>query len=395
MIPSLRASFNNRFTAENYARLLRRMDALCGDHVPFRISETPVFFPKALIETMARWGAEIMEQAIANKDALAKARAMIPAGFSAPVETPHPLFAAVDFGLTTDSNGQVVPRLIELQGFPTMFVYQTVLTQQYKEVFDLPRGLTSLIACETTDDYLELLRRLVVGKHDPDNVVLLELDPHLQKTRVDFILTERVCGIRTVNLRDVIREGRELYHVHDGRKIRILRIYNRAIADEVVRSGATLPFRFSDEVDVEWAGHPNWYFLLSKFSIPFLDHPGVPKSHFLTDPRLPADPHGWVLKPLFSFAGSGVNIDPTRDDVERIPAAERSNYILQQKVGYHGVVESPHGLTKCEVRIMYFWQEGKPVAVNNLVRMGRGKMMGVDHNKNMLWVGSSSGFYEP
>jgi len=371
------------------------MDALCGDHVPFRISETPAFFPKALIETMARWGAEIMQQAIANRDALAKARAMIPAGFSAPAETPHPLFAAVDFGLTVDSNGQVVPRLIELQGFPTMFVYQAVLTQQYKEIFDLPRGLTSLIGCETTDDYMELLRRLVVGTHDPDNVVLLELDPHLQKTRVDFILTERVCGIRTVNLRDVIKEGRELYHVHDGRKTRILRIYNRAIADEVVRSGATLPFRFSDEVDVEWAGHPNWYFLLSKFSIPFLDHPGVPKSCFLTDPGLPADPHGWVLKPLFAFAGSGVNIDPTRDDVERIPAAERSNYILQQKVDYHGVVESPHGLTKCEVRIMYFWLEGKPVAVNNLVRMGRGKMMGVDHNKNMLWVGSSAGFYEP
>jgi hypothetical protein len=371
------------------------MDALCGDHVPFRISETPAFFPQSLIDTMARWGSEIIQQGSTNQEALRQARKMIPAGFDAPGETRHPLFAAVDFGLTVDTHGEVVPRLIELQGFPTMFVYQAVLTQQYKEVFDLPRELTSFISCGTTDEYLELLRQLVLGTHDPENVVLLELDPHLQKTRVDFILTERACGIRTVNLRDVVREGRELYHVVDGRKVRILRIYNRAIADEVIRSGARTPFRFSDDVDVEWAGHPNWYFLLSKFSIPFLRHPGVPKSFFLTDPDAPRDPRGWVLKPLFSFAGSGVNIDPTWEDVNSIPPAERSNYILQEKVSYHGVVESPHGMTKCEVRIMYFWSEGEPVAVNNLVRMGRGKMMGVDHNKNMLWVGSSAGFYEP
>ena len=281
-----------------------------------------------------------------------------------------------------------------MQGFPTMFVYQTVLTQQYKEVFDLPRELTSLIGVHTTEDYLESLRRLVLGTHDPENVVLLELDPHLQKTRVDFILTERACGIRTVNLRDVIREGRELFYDRGGKKTRIHRIYNRAIADEVVRSGAELPFRFSDELDVEWAGHPNWYFLISKFSIPFLTHPAVPKSFFLTDPRLPKDPAGWVLKPLFSFAGSGVNIDPTPADINGVPDRERSNYILQEKVEYQGVVDSPYGGTKCEVRIMYFWSDGRPVAVNNLVRMGRGKMMGVDHNKNMLWVGSSAGLYE-
>jgi hypothetical protein len=197
-----------------------------------------------------------------------------------------------------------------------------------------------------------------------------------------------------VNLRDIVREGRNLYYEHEGKKTRVLRIYNRAIADEVIRSGATLRFSFSDDLDVEWAGHPNWYFLLSKFSIPFLSHTGVPKSFFLSDPGCPGDPRGWVLKPLFSFAGSGVNIDPAREDIERVPPTERSNYILQEKVDYHGVVESPHGMTKCEVRIMYFWPEGKPLAVNNLVRMGRGKMMGVDHNKNMLWVGSSAGFYE-
>ncbi len=395
MIPSLRDQYNTRFTEEKYHRLLRRMDALCGAHVPFRISETPAFFPKSLMDTMAQWGMEIILQATSNKDALRQARLMIPDSFNAPQQTPHPLFAAVDFGLTVDAGGAVVPRLIELQGFPTMFMYQTVLTRQYKEVFDLPGGLTSLFGGMTTDDYAGALRGNILGTHDPENVILLELDPLLQKTRVDFILTERLCGIRTVNVRDLIRQGRELFYTDEGRKIRIHRIYNRTIADEVIRSGVTLPFNFNEDADVEWAGHPNWYFLLSKFSIPFLKHQGVPRSVFLSDPELPDDLRGWVLKPLFSFAGSGVNMDPVKSDIDRIPPHERGNYILQEKVEYQGVVRSPYGMTKCEVRIMYFWSGDKPVAVNNLVRMGRGKMMGVDHNKDMLWVGSSAGFYEP
>jgi len=371
------------------------MDALCGAHVPFRISETPVFFPKSLMETMSQWGSEIVLQAISNESALQQARQVIPARFNAPRESPEPLFAAVDFGLTTDDKGVVIPRLIELQGFPTMFVYQTILTQQYKEVFDLPKGLTSFLSGMTSEEYLSALRGNILGAHDPENVVLLELDPHVQKTRVDFILTERLCGIKTVNIRDLVKRGRELFYSDEEKQVRILRIYNRAIADEVIRSGAELPFAFHDDVEVEWAGHPNWYFLLSKFSIPFLRHQGVPRSVFLSEAEIPDDLRGWVLKPLFSFAGSGVNMDPVKSDIDRIPEGERANFILQEKVDYNGVVRSPYGMTKCEVRIMYFWLDGKPVAVNNLVRMGRGKMMGVDHNKDMLWVGSSAGFYEP
>ena len=395
MVSDLRKDFNRRFTEEKYHRFLRRMDFLCGDHVPFRISETPVFIPKDLVDAMAEQGKELILQAMSQTEVLDRARQLIPPRFRAPNENPHPLFAAVDFGLTLDADGRPVPKLIELQGFPTMFVYQTVLTQQYREVFDLPRELTSLLSGLTTDSYFELFREVILRSHDPENVVLLELDPHLQKTRVDFILTERVCGIRTVNKRDLIREGRQLFYRHEGRLVHIQRIYNRTIADEVIRSGAELPFHFSDDVDVEWAGHPNWYFTLSKFSIPFLRHPAVPKTVFLPEADIPDDLSGWVLKPLFSFAGSGVVMSPTRNDIDGIPEGERKNYILQEKVEYNGMIGTPHGLTKCEIRMMYFWPDDAPVPVNNLVRMGRGAMMGVDHNKGQAWVGSSAGLYLP
>ena len=98
------------------------------------------------------------------------------------------------------------------------------------------------------------------------------------------------------------------------------------------------------------------------------------------------------MKPLFSFAGLGVIINPKKEDLAPIPPSKRSQYILQQKMDFEPVIETPHGLTKAELRIMYIWlEELQPVMV--IVRMGRGLMMGVDHNKNMEWVGSSAAFY--
>ena len=90
-----------------------------------------------------------------------------------------------------------------------------------------------------------------------------------------------------------------------------------------------------------------------------------------------------------------MKVGPSKADIDTIPRNERMNFVLQEKVEYSGVVRSPYGDTKAEVRVMYFWLADRPIAVNTLVRMGRGKMMGVDHNKNMLWVGSSAGFHLP
>lgn len=393
MIPHLRSEFNKQFTETKYQLFLKRLDAICGCHVEFRVAETPVFVPASLMEMMEEAGKEIITQLVSGADYQSVAAKAIPSEFNVPNETAHPLFAAVDFGLAKDENGEVVPKLIEMQGFPSLFGFEPVQSQLFKEVFGLPHELKYLLGGRDLDGYYALLRKAILGEHVPENVVLLELDPERQKTRPDFILTERICGIETVNIRHVIKEGRRLFHVNDGRKTEILRIYNRAIADELMKSGAALPFSFRDELDIEWAGHPNWFFRMSKFTLPFLNHPTVPKTVFLNKIQsMPNDPHNYVLKPLYSFAGSGVIVSPTAADIDAIPESKRSNYILQEKVEYASVVDALPGPTKAEVRIMFIWlDELRPVI--NLVRMGRGKMMGVDYNKNLTWVGSSAGLY--
>jgi hypothetical protein len=393
MIPHLRAAFNKNFTEERYQLFLKRLDAICGCHVEFRVSETPVFIPTPLMKTMEQAGKEIIMQLVSNAEYQKLAAKIIPPEFNAPNETHHPLFAAVDFGLVRDGSGDIVPRVIEMQGFPSLFGFEPVQCQIFKEVFDLPMELKYLLGGLDLDAYYALLREAILGKYAPENVVLAELDPEKQKTRSDFILTERICGIQTVNIRDVIKEGKRLFYMKDGKKVQIARVYNRAIADELVRSGAKLPFSFRDELDVEWAGHPNWFFRMSKFTLPFLKHPTVPKTTFLNEIRnIPDDLHNYVLKPLYSFAGSGVIVGPTRAEVDAVPESKRSEYILQEKVEYAPVVNAIPGPTKAEVRIMFIWlDELKPAM--NLIRMGRGKMMGVDYNKNLTWVGSSAGLY--
>ena len=393
MIPHLRSEFNKNFTEEKYRLFLSRLDALCGCHVEFRVAETPVFVPSALMKTMEQAGTEIIRELVANADYQKVAANIIPPEFNVPDETPHPLFAAVDFGLVKDGTGQVVPKLIEMQGFPSLFGFEPVQCQLFKEVFGLPGELKYLLGGLDLEAYYALLRKAILGNHDPENVVLLELDPEKQKTRADFILTERICGIQSVNIRHVLKEGKRLFYMKDGKKTLITRVYNRAIVDELIKSEAKLPFSFRDELEVEWAGHPNWFYRMSKFTLPFLKHPTVSRTTFLNEiTRVPEDLQDYVLKPLYSFAGSGVIVGPSQADVDAVPEANRNEFILQERVEYAPVVNAIPGPTKVEVRIMFIWLDELQPAMN-LVRMGRGKMMGVDYNKNLTWVGGSAGLY--
>jgi hypothetical protein len=119
----------------------------------------------------------------------------------------------------------------------------------------------------------------------------------------------------------------------------------------------------------------------------------VPKTWFLDQlERIPEDLQNYALKPLYSFAGLGVVIAPKKEDIEAIPANKRANYILQERLQFAPVIETPFGGTKAEVRVMYVWQE-ELTAVLTIIRMGRGLMMGVDHNKNMEWVGASAALW--
>jgi len=392
MIPSYRQAFNSGFTSENYERLRREMTSRCGMEVPFALCETPCFFPDALVERMGADGKALIRQLVENPEYRARSEASIPAEFRVPNESPHPMFIQVDFGLVRDSAGELQPKLVELQAFPSLYAYQPVLAQAYIDVFSLDAKLRYFLSGLDSASYQWLLQDAIVAGHDPANVVLMEVHPEEQKTRPDFLLTEKLLGIRTVCITKIRKDkdGRRLFYEDGGKRVPIERIYNRTIVDELERKGVALPFDFRDELDVEWAGHPNWYFRISKYSIPYLKHPSVPRTWFLDQlPEVPADLENFVLKPLYSFAGLGVVIAPSRKEIEAIPAGKRSAYILQERLDFTPVVETPFGLTKVELRIMYMWLD-RLVPVLTIVRMGRGLMMGVDQNKNMAWVGSSA-----
>ena len=390
MIAALRQRFNAEFTPEKYERLRREMTARCGMEVPFALCETPCFFSNALVERMGADGKALIRQLVESPEYRARSEASIPAKFRVPNESPHPMFIQVDFGLVRDSAGELQPKLVELQAFPSLYAYQPVLALAYIDVFGLDAQLRYFLSGLDSASYQRLLQDAIVAGHDPANVVLMEVHPEEQKTRPDFLLTEKLLGIRTVCITKIRKEGRRLFYEEDGKRVPIERIYNRTIVDELERKGVTLPFDFRDELDVEWAGHPNWYFRISKYSIPYLKHPSVPRTWFLDQlPEVPTDLENFVLKPLYSFAGLGVVIAPSRREIEAIPAGKRSEYILQERLNFTPVVETPHGATKVELRIMYVWLD-ELLPVLTIVRMGRGLMMGVDHNKNMNWVGSSA-----
>lgn len=397
MIPALRKQFNSSFSPANYETFLRRMDEICGTHVQFRLSETPCFFSKSLLDRLAQDGQELIRQLVENPSYRAKSDAAIPAEFKVPNEAPHPMFVQVDFGLVRDPQGQLQPKLVELQAFPSLYAYQAFLAQLYIDVYGLNNpasgSLNYFLSGLTGDSYRELLRRAIVGEHDPENVILMEIHPEQQKTLPDFRLTQELLGVSFVDIVDIKKEGSHLYYLRGGKRMPIHRIYNRAIVDELQRKNVTLNFDWRDDLDVEWAGHPNWYFRISKFSIPYLRHRSVPKTWFLHElAEVPADLENYALKPLYSFAGLGVVIAPNRQDIDAIPREKRPYYILQERMNFEPVIETPHGRTKAEVRVMYIWLEDlKPVLT--IIRMGRGLMMGVDHNKNMEWVGASAGLY--
>jgi hypothetical protein len=395
MVPALREEFNRKYTPEKYQQFLDRLDAACGTHVGFRVSETPCFVPKALLDQMAQYGRELVSQLVDSPQYLRASDASVPAQYNVPSESPRPMFVQVDFGLVRNANGGLAPKLVELQAFPSLYGYQSLLAQEYIDSYGLPCDLGVYLSGYRRDSYWELMRDLVVAGHDPENVILMEIDPEHQKTLPDFLVTQRELGIAIVDILSLKKRGTKLFYAKDGREIEVRRIYNRCIVDELERKGVTLPFDLRDQLDVEWAGHPNWYFRISKFSIPHLSHPCVPKTVFLDQVRaVPRDNQNYLLKPLYSFAGVGIKFAPTQADIDAIPRDQRHNYILQERVYFEPVIQTPHGPTQMEIRMMFVWPEGgEMTCVLPLVRMGRGMMMGVDHNRNLQWVGGAAALW--
>jgi hypothetical protein len=391
MIADLRREFNQRlYSPEKYARLQAEVDRTSGTHVPFRHNETPVFLEHKLVDAMVEAGAAMMKQATSPEYRKRSDRA-IPARYAVPNEAPQPLFVQADFGLIRTPSG-IEPRLVEIQGFPSLYGYQELLSRTYRDVYGIDPALARFPSGVTEERYRDAVRKAILGGRPPEHVVLLEIYPERQKTLCDFLVTQQLTGIRTVCLTKLSVESGKLFERIGGREVAIERIYNRCIVDELDRLGVTAPFDWNDPIDVEWAGHPNWYFRLSKFTIPFLRHAFVPESHFVSElTRIPDNLDEWVLKPLFSFAGLGVSVGPARDEIERL--ADPENWILQRRMRWEPVIDTPFGPTQIEIRVMYLWPEGEePQAVNLIIRSGRGKMMGVDFNRGLEWVGASAAF---
>lgn len=391
-----REAFNNSFSEKKYEDLVDSLGAAYPGQLDFRVAETPVFVPKDLKEKLLSACDDIIAT-LSSPDFKTRTDRAVLAGQHVPGENAHTSFLAIDFAVCRNEHGELIPQLIELQGFPSIFGYQAFLSESFKNFFDVKKGFDYLFEATPYAQYVGKLKELILAGENPENVILLEIFPEKQKTRIDFAVTEQMLGVKAVCYTKLIREGRRLYYEHDGRKIQVKRIYNRLIFDDLFNyPDLQTSYHFTDDVDVQWVGHPNWFFRISKFAIPFLKGGFVPETRFLNDfdGQFPEDLENFVLKPLFSFAGAGVQLHLTKQDLDVIPDPE--NYILQRKVSYEPVIQAPDGLVKCEIRMMYGWNDNaaKPELLISLSRLSRGEMIGVRFNKDYTWVGGSATFFE-
>ncbi|MFA6456175.1 MAG: hypothetical protein WCW40_05075 [Bacteroidota bacterium] len=396
MIPEIRKQINAEFTDAKYAAFVKELNTTYKYPTDFRSAETPIFFSRDLAKHLVT-GAEGIVAQLQTPEFHRHATSSIPQGLFVPHETPHPVFLQVDFGITKGDDGTVIPQLIELQGFPSLYGYQAFLNDTTRKHYSIPKTYAAAFNGYVRETYTDLLRNVILGDSDPENVILMEIEPENQKTRIDFAIMEAMIGIRTVCLTKVKKRGRHLFYAHHGKEIRIERIYNRVIFDELLRKRIRAEFNMTEDVDVHWVGHPNWYFRISKHTLPFLQGMYVPKCFFVSDLiNYPVDLENYVLKPLYSFAGLGVDIDVTKEKLDALK--DKSQFLLQRKVDYADLIATPEGYAKAEVRMMFIWPEQgeqKPILVKNLIRLSKGRMMGVDFNKNKTWVGSSIAYHEP
>jgi len=397
MIPAIRDAFNKNFTLEKYQAFLDDLHKAHPGQIEFRVAETPVFVSREFTQKMLD-ACEHIVDVITDPGFGKLTQNAVPENLYVPGQNDHPHFIAFDFGICINDDGAHEPQLIEMQGFPTLFAYEVLLDAVFLKHFPAPKNFSSYLGGYNKETYLTLLKEIIVGHHDPENVILLEIFPKKQKTRIDFFCTEAYLGIKMVCLTELLKEGNRLYYLHDGKKIRIKRIYNRLIFDDLQQQPQDVQEKgkiLFEALDVEWCPHPNWFYRVSKYTLPFIRHPYVPQTYFLDQVKqIPADLENYVLKPLFSFAGQGVVIDLTAADLENVKDPE--NWILQRKVKYADVIKTPDVPAKAEIRIFYFWKDGeaRPVPTNNLARLSKGKMIGVRYNKDKEWVGGSFCLFE-
>ncbi len=399
MVPALRKAYNDSFTVQKYEAFLKDLDSRYPGAIEFRIAETPVFVPASFSDQITDACEKIIDFILHPSFKQITERSISP-GDRVPNENDHSHFLVFDFGICRNGDGNLEPQLIEMQGFPSLYGFQAWYPDLLRNHFPIPGDYSQYLNGYDHTSYIEELKRVILGDTPPENTILLEIKPHEQKTKIDFYCTRDYLGIQPVCLTELILEGENLFYINEktGKKTRVRRIYNRIIFDELNaldqdRLGPHIDIR--QPLDVEWIPHPNWFYRISKFTMPFIRHPFVPPTFFLNEiKQLPSDLENYVLKPLFSFAGQGVIIDLTMEDLDKIK--DPRNWILQRKVNYADCIQTPDIPAKAEIRMMYLWKDGddRPSLAINLARLSKGKMIGVRYNKDKEWVGGSVSFFE-
>ena len=397
MIALLREWYNNNFTSKKYTHFLNKLDSKYPGAIEFRVAETPIFLDREFTNKLLS-ACESIVDVITQINFKFITKDAVPPQLVVPGQSNYPNFIAFDFGVCENENGVIEPQLIEMQGFPSLFGYQIWHDEITREVFDIPENYSPYLSGLDKESYIQLLKEIIIEDQLVESVILLELFPDKQKTRVDFYFTKEYTGINIVCLTELVVEANELFYYLDGKKVKVTRIYNRIIFDELAHQPIDIQEKgkiFFQELDVEWVPNPKWFFKISKYTLPFINHPYIPKTIFLDDLKeIPVDLENYVLKPLFSFAGQGVVIDVTEEDIKAIK--DPHNWIFQRKVKYAEAIITPDIPAKAEVRIFYFWKkgEGRPIATNNLARLSKGKMIGVRYNADKEWVGGSLAYFE-
>jgi hypothetical protein len=393
MHQEFRNTYNKQFSEEKYQSFQQSIHRDFPGVLDFRIAETPIFLTDSFVEKCLSAGDEIIDFII-HPDFKKQTDEAIPEGMFTPNEDHCPQLLSIDFAISSNEHGEIVPFLIELQGFATLFNYQSYLAEKYISHFNLPENLTPYFNDLDQSAYLSVLKNTILASFPAEEVILLELFPDQQKTRIDFVLAKRDFGIETVCLTQIIKKDKNLFYQKNGKLQKISRIYNRVILDELATyRNLDLSFQFKDDVDVTWVAHPNWFFRISKYLLPLLKGKYMPTAYFLSDFDFSTeDVNQYVLKPLYSFAGSGVDLHPTHEKLHRI--LEKKQYLMQRKINYEPVIESLNGKVKAELRLMYVWDKTKerPTLVTNITRLSRGEMIGVRYNQSFDWVGGSIGF---
>lgn len=400
MEPTFRRAFNAAFGPATYADYLGRLERRLGCSIPFRVAETPLFLPAGLRADLERSATEIVRQ-ISSPALIEQMKRAIPAHLDVPGMDALPSCAQVDFAIVRGPDGALEGKVVELQAFPSLYALMLVQTEIVAEVLagmpGLDRRWTCCFGGRSRDDVVAHLRRAILAGEPEESVVLLDLHPERQKTYPDFVATKQLVGVDAVCPTALVREKDRLFRRVGGRLVQVRRLYNRVVFDELESKRVELPFRYDEPLDVTWCSHPNWYWTWSKYTLPYIDHPAVPRARTLDAiERVPADLERYVLKPLFSFAGSGVKVDVTPEHIAAIPEAERSRWLLQEKIAYEPALLMPDGSgVKAEVRMMFLRAPGEPELslVLNLARLSRGRMLGVDQNRDLTWVGGTVGIW--